>query len=354
MKRPLSEAFAEAARRITGETFVRAILTGSRKSKKPHFQRVDLRPVLIKGELKIQSISHDGKKDFTSNLPLEIEVLVNLLDSGFSNVVVDSTNESYQIQITKKDEAITGIGRTNLERDLDHDHKKQRLLPEDHEVFRALEMADSSGRIKPSKRDKYIQIDQLLRLIEPTLSKFQEGDEIRVVDLASGSGALTLAVHAYLFQSFKPITQGIEINPDLAAKSQAIVQKTGFHSVTFQTSSIKDASTSQVNLLLALHACDTATDDVIDFVLRSQATVALIVPCCHQTRPDSIVDLGRQLPFYGRDGIVDERILDLATDALRAERLRESGYDVEIVEFVGDEHTARNLLIRAKRRHPSP
>jgi hypothetical protein len=352
MKRTVNEAIAEAARRITDETFVRAILTGSRKSKKPDFQRVDLRPVLIKGELKIQSISHDGKKDFTSNLPPNIEALVVLLDSGFSNVIVDSTTESYQIQITKKDEAITGIGKTNLERELDHDHKKQRLLPEDHEVFRALEMADSSGRIKSSKRDKYIQIDQLLRLIEPTLSKFQEGDEIRVVDLASGSAALTLAVHAYLSQRFKPTTIGVELNPDLVAKSESTARKAGLHSVDFENSAIKDARNSQVDILLALHACDRATDEVIDFTLKAQANVAFIVPCCHQTRPESVLDLGRKLPFFGRDGIVDERFLDLATDALRAERLRESAYDVEIVEFVGDEHTARNLLIRAIKRHP--
>jgi hypothetical protein len=299
--------------------------------------------------LKIQSISHDGKKDFTSNIPPNIEALVVLLDSGFSNVIVDSTNESYQIQITKKDEAITGIGKTKLERELDHDHKKQRLLPEDHEVFRALEMADSSGKIKASKRDKYIQIDQLLRLIEPTLSKFQKGDKIQVVDLASGSAALTLAVHAYLSERFKVATTGIERNQELINKVRIASDSAGLEGIEFRCASIKEANLDAIDVVLALHACDTATDDAIDVVIGSLPTGALIVPCCHKTRTSTAQAEVEKLPFFGNDGIVDERLLDLAMDALRAERLREAGYSVEIVEFVGDEHTARNVLIRASK-----
>lgn len=347
MKRTIEEALAEAQDRIRRDDFVRAILTGSRKSKRPQYQRVDLRPVEIKGKVMIQSVSHDGKKDFTHNLDPDELAIQSLLNSGFANIIVDTTSESYQVQITKKEEAITGLGKTRLERVLDHDRVKERLLPESHPIFRALEMSDPSGRIKPSARDKYIQIDQLLRILEPALESFGKGSTLKVVDLASGSAALTLAVHSYLSQSFAVETLGIERNPDLVKKADRLADSAGLSGITFIESDISSAPRKSADIVLALHACDTATDDAIDFVIESKARVALIVPCCHQSRSAPAESIAKQFPFFGQDGIVDERLLDLATDALRGERLRESEYEVDIVEFVGDEHTARNLLLRA-------
>jgi hypothetical protein len=350
MKRTIHESLAEAFTRINEEDFVRAILTGARRSKKPEFIRIDFRPVEIKNEILIQSVAHDGKKDFTSNLALNSPEIAEILDSGFANIIVDSTTESFQIQITKKEEAITGVSKTKLERTLVHDRNKERLLPEDHPIFRALGMSDQSGRIKPSARDKYIQIDQLLRILEPAIREFPKGSAIKVVDLASGSAALTLAVHSFLSQSFQVETQGIERNTELVKKSQEMAESAGLNGIKFLTANISTAPREKVDIVLALHACNTATDDAIEYVIESKAKVALIVPCCHQTRGDEVKSIAESLSFFGNDGIVDERLLDLATDALRAERLRKTEYQVDVVEFVGDEHTARNLLIRGVAR----
>ena len=347
MKRSIEDALAEAKIRIGRDDFVRAILTGSRKSRKPHYQRVDLRPVAIKGRVMIQSVAHDGKKDVTQNYDLAGPEILSLLDSGFANIIVDTTTESFQIQITKKEEAVTGLSKTKLERILDHDRIKERLLPESHPVFRALEMSDASGRIKPSARDKYIQIDQFLRSLEPTLEVFAKGSQIRLVDLASGSAALTLAVHAFLAKDYRVETLGIERNPDLVKKSTEVAETAGLPGITFVTSEIASAPRERVDIVMALHACDRATDEAIDYVIESDAKVALVVPCCHQSRSAQVVEIAKRFEFFGRDGIVDERILDLATDALRGERLREARRRVDIIEFVGDEHTARNILIRA-------
>jgi hypothetical protein len=201
MKRTIEEALLEARERIIRDDFVRAIFTGKRKDKSPEFQRVDLRPVEIKGEILIQSVAHDGKKDFTKNFDVNSPEVNELLNSGFANLIIDSTSESYQVQITKKEEAIVGVSKTRLERALDHDRQKERVLPESHPLFRALGFSDSAGRINPTARDKYIQIDQLLRILAPTLTSFESGSKIRLVDLASGSAALTLAVHTYLSES---------------------------------------------------------------------------------------------------------------------------------------------------------
>lgn len=349
MKRSIEEALAEARDRIGRDDFVRAILTGNRKGKTPDFQRIDLRPVEIKNEVLIQSVAHDGKKDFTKNLNPYSPEITSILESGFANIIVDSTSESFQIQITKKDEAITGVSRTKLERVLAHDRSKERLLPEDHPIFRTLGMSDQSGRIKPSARDKYIQIDQLLRILEPTLKTLTGVSSIKLVDLASGSAALTLAVHTYLSQSYLAETLGIERNPDLVTKSIDIAKKAGLQGVQFMASEISSAPRKGVDIVLALHACNSATDDAIDYVIESKAKIALIVPCCHQTRTAEVMSLIKTIPFFAKDGIIDERLLDLATDALRGEILRAAGYSVDIVEFVADDHTARNLLIRAVR-----
>lgn len=350
MKIGLEESLREAALRISRDDFVRAVLTGKRRSLDPGFLRVDLRPVEIKGEVKIQSVAHDGKKDFTSNYNIDSREIEKVLNSGFANIIIESTSESFQIQITKKEEAITGISKTKLERNLDHDRKKERLLPESHPIFASLGMSDERGAIKPTSRDKYIQIDQLLRIMEPTLTRFKEGERLTIVDLASGSGALTLSVHAYLSRNFLPSTLGIERNPELVAKSCETALRANLSGIDFVTGEIKATGRKQVDIVLALHACDTATDDAIDFVIRTEARVALIVPCCHQSRNVDLEEIASKFPFFGKDGIIDERLLDLATDASRGERLRAAGYSVDIVEFVSDEHTARNLLIRAARK----
>ncbi len=349
MKQTIEEALLEARERIIRDDFVRAILTGKRKGKSPEFQRVDLRPVEIKGEILIQSVAHNGKKDFTKNFDANSPEVNELLNSGFANLIIDSTSETFQIQVTKKEEAIVGVSKTRLERVLSHDRQKKRVLPESHPIFRALGFSDSAERIKPTARDKYIQIDQLLRILEPTLTSFESGSRIRLVDLASGSAALTLALHTYLSANFQLQTVGIERSAALVEKAREIARTAGLSGVRFIDSDIESAPFEDVEIVLALHACDTATDDAIDYVIKTGAQVALIVPCCHQSRAAAIREQVGDLSFFGRDGIVDERLLDLATDALRGQRLRGAGYSVDIVEFVGDEHTARNLLIRGVR-----
>ncbi|MGA0914125.1 MAG: methyltransferase [Candidatus Nanopelagicaceae bacterium] len=347
MKQSIDHALREAVKRVRSEDFVRCILTGKRRSISPKFSRVDIRPVEIKGKVMLQMVSHDGKRDFTSNLDLDSAELEATLDSGFSNIIVDSINESFQVQITKKEEAIVGTSKTQLERNLNHDHTKYRLLAETEPIFAALGMADSMGRIKPSERDKYIQIDQLLRLLEPIVERVPHGTSLRLIDLACGSAALTFAVHVYLSKRFSVVTVGIERNQNLIDKARLIASDNEIKEVEFRNQSIENVILEKFDVVLALHACDTATDDAISFVIESKSSAALIVPCCHQSRPEELKESIALAPILSKDGILYERFADLLTDGLRAERFRSAGYQVEVVEFVPDEHTARNLMIRA-------
>lgn len=350
MKEKVQSALDQALTRIRSDYFVRAIFTGRRHLMIPPCQRVDLRPVEIKGEVYIQSVSHDGKKDITKNLKRDSSELAEILASGFANLIIDSTNESFQIQITKKDEAILGLSRTKLERNLSHDHTKNRVLAESNPIFQFLEMADASGRIKPSERDKFIQIDQILRLVENLVTKRASGAKLRVLDLASGSARLTFSVHAYLAKDFDVETIGIDRDARLIEKASRIAERAQVRGITFQVGEISSEPIAKHDLILALHACDTATDDVIEYLVKSGAESALIVPCCHQHRPDEIQQSIASTPLLAKDGILAERFADLLTDGLRAQRLRREGYSVDVIEFVPDEHSGRNLLIRAVKR----
>jgi hypothetical protein len=183
MKIDLNDAVNEVAKRIAKDDFVRAVLSGRRRNMQPGFERIDIKPVMIKDEVKLQISSSDGRQVSTKNVDLDFS-FTDLLHSGFANLQADSTSESYSIRISKKDEALVAIGKVKLERELNHDRIKQRLLAESNPIFKALDMSDVLGRIKPSKMDKYKQVEEFLRLLVPTIEgQIKEQDFLSVVDL---------------------------------------------------------------------------------------------------------------------------------------------------------------------------
>ena len=164
MKLELSDAVGQLMVRMKDPLFVRAVLSGQRRSLQPEYVRVDIKPVMIKDELKFQIVGSDVKKDITKNVELDFDFQALFL-SGYSNLQVDTTTESYSVRISKKDQAIAGLSKVKLTRELSHDRQKQRMLPESNQIFKALEMSDMLGRIKPTKMDKYKQVDEFLRLM---------------------------------------------------------------------------------------------------------------------------------------------------------------------------------------------
>ena len=166
MKIELAQGINEIGKRIKQDDFVRAVLSGRRRNMQPGFERVDIKPVMIKDEIKLQVMSNDGRQVSTKNVELGFD-FTPMLNSGFANLQADTTSESYSIRISKKDEALVAIGKVKLERELNHDRIKQRLLAESNPIFKALDMSDLLGRIKPSKMDKYKQVEEFLRLLVP-------------------------------------------------------------------------------------------------------------------------------------------------------------------------------------------
>jgi SAM-dependent methyltransferase len=348
MKIELTRAFAEIEEHIKSGDFVRAVLSGRRRNLTPSAERIDIKPVLIKGEEKLQIQSTDGRQVTTKNLGANEINFAELLGQGFANLLVESTTESYSVRISKKDEALVTIGRVKLERDLTHDRQKQRLLPEDNRIFALLGMHDGHKRIKPSKMDKYRQVEEFLRLLKPTLdNEVGAQSEISIVDLGCGHAYLTFAVQEYLNNATQKVkVLGVDEREESKRHNDQIANSLGADA-QFLVSKIADTPAQEVDIAIALHACDTATDDSIAWAVKNSAKVIMLAPCCHHDLQAQVDLVPEPWSLLTRHGVVSERLIDLMTDSLRAQILKLLGYRVDIVEFIGGEHTPRNIMIRA-------
>ncbi len=360
------EAFQEAASKILDtSTFVRAVLSGRRRNMSVDFERIDIRPVEIKGVFHLQLMQSDGRATTAKNLlPSAIEV-DQLLNSGYANITVESTYEAYSIRITKSGDAQVHTEKRALEQNLAHDKKKDRLLDAGDPFLREVGIADAKGIIKPSRQDKYKQVEEFLRLLSPALNAAIDAGQIhkptpqnplRITDLGCGHAYLTFAAHQFLMNSGIPVlVTGIDVRPDSRDRNNAIAEKLGITStISFKAEEISKTTADSADIAIALHACDTATDDAIAWAVNGGAKLLLIAPCCHHDIQKQIDAAPEPWGALTKFGLMKERLGDLLTDSFRAQLLRLVGYRVEVIEFVGGEHTPRNLMIRAVKTDAKP
>ena len=351
MKIELAQGINEIGKRIKQDDFVRAVLSGRRRNMQPGLERVDIKPVMIKDEIKLQVMSNDGRQVSTKNVELDFD-FTPMLNSGFANLQADTTSESYSIRISKKDEALVAIGKVKLERELNHDRIKQRLLAENNPIFKALDMSDLLGRIKPSKMDKYKQVEEFLRLLVPTIEgEIKDQDSLSVVDLGCGHAYLTFGVQEYFKNIYKDKYKdvsilGVDERVDSKEHNERVAERLKADA-KFLAAKIADTPAQKVDIAIALHACDTATDDAIAWAVSNEAKVIMVAPCCMHELQTQVKEAPEPWAMLTKYGLVKERLVDLITDSLRAQILKLLGYRVDIIEFIGGEHTARNIMIRA-------
>ena len=219
------DALANASARIRDtSSFVRAVLSGRRRNMQVDFERVDIRLVELKGVLHLQLMQNDGRTTTTKNLLPEQLLVDQLLDSGYANIMVESTSEAYSVRITKSGDALVTTEKRKSKQNLSHDKKKERLLDSHDPFLREVGIADGNGAIKPSRQDKYKQVEEFLRLLSPTLNSAIEAGQIhkptqenplRITDLGCGHAYLTFAAHQFLMTTGIPVVvTGIDIRPD--------------------------------------------------------------------------------------------------------------------------------------------
>jgi SAM-dependent methyltransferase len=355
----LQEAFTQALEYLENPaSIVRIVLTGRRRNMQTLTERIDIRPVMIKEALHFQVSTSDGKAVTTKNyLPTDLPIN-EYLRAGYSHVLIDTLVESFTLQISRKDEPLINIKAGVNQADLSHDRKKSRLLDPADPFLLEVGITEIHGKVKPSKMDKYMQVEEFLRLLAPTLNQGIEAGHLSkpapdkpltIVDLGCGHAYLTFAAHQFLkSQGMSIKVVGIDVRPASRDRNNEIAKKLGIaDSIEFLAEEISETSLKKADIAIALHACDTATDDAIAWALRSGAAMMMIAPCCHHDIQSQLTDSPEPWSLITRYGIMRERLADLLTDAFRMQLLKVRGFRVEAIEFVGGEHTPRNLMIRA-------
>jgi len=333
------------------ESIRRICISGKAKGKQPEQVRIDIRPVVLKSGLHWQVVSHDGKRDTTKNLALNELSLAKLFEVGYANILIESTSQEISLRLTKSGEAQLSTKRVELDAaELSHDRSKERLLSADDEIFIELGISDHSGKLKPSRSDKFIQVQEFLKILSHSLDeKRDKSQELKVIDLGCGHAYLTLAAHKYLInQGYKVKTLGIDERQESRERNIALVEKLKLSKeISFQATKIAKLELAKVDIAIALHACDTASDDAISWAVKSGVEMILVAPCCHHDIQRQMKQSPAPWNIATKHGIINQRVGDILTDSIRAAVLKILGYRTDIIEFVAGEHTPRNLMIRA-------
>ncbi len=347
------------AQALIGDTksLVRAVFSGRRRNMQPHAEKIELRPVQIKDQIKLQVIEIAGTTSKTSNIAPDSDLIIEHMNSGFANILIESVTQTMTIRFTKKGDAQVFIEAAKNQQSLSHDKQKQRMLDATDPFLREVGIADAHGRIKPTKQDKYLQVEEFLRNLVPALTSAVAADHIEVsdnkpmtiVDHGCGNAYLTFAAHQYLRETYSLIKViGIDIREQSRRRNSEIADRLGItDSIEFRAEAIAATEIDGADIMIALHACDTATDDAIAWAINHGSKLLLVAPCCHHDIQMQLIETPEPWPIILKHGILKERFGDILTDAIRAQILRIMGYRTEIIEFVGDEHTPRNIMIRA-------
>ena len=353
-------------------TFIQLTFSHKLRDDETPWNKIKVRPVLIKGQRHLQFSYFDPKKDITKNYSgAEMEEhLDKVLALPFGQINLQATTGEIQVRITTGGKIIVTRGKPanpEAKPDLTHNHRKKYPLNADtpdpflHEIG----IMNRQGKVLASMHDKFIQINEFLRIIEKILlddiGKILPDDieqilpdanhqPLEIIDCGCGSAYLTFAAYHYLhnIRNLPVHVTGIDFNPELIAKCNRLRDTLGWPGLEFHVAKIAEFQPpTPPSMVLSLHACDTATDQVIAKGILWQARVILAVPCCQHELHNQL-----QAPLFRpvlRHGILKERLSDLLTDTFRALVLRIMGYNTAVIEFIAPEHTAKNLLIRAER-----
>ena len=333
-------------------SLVRAVASGRRRGAHPRWTRVDLRPVDLKSGRHLQVVVTEDRGPVTTNHPYANAgaVVDELLDEPFGNWHVQTTSETVQLRVTKKGQAQVTRHATAAPQVTTHDRRAHHRIDPGDPLFRVLGAGAAKRR----------QVDAFLRELTAALADVELPSDrpVRVVDLGCGHAYLSFAAYHLLSRDRDVRLTGVDVRPDSRARNTALAAELGWgDAVDFVAGTILDAPVEPpVDVVLALHACDTATDDALAQAVRWAAPVVLASPCCHHDIQRQLQQSPTPSPYAGltRHAILRERFGDVLTDTLRAALLRRAGYRADVVQFVSSEHTPRDTLIRAVRTGNGP
>jgi SAM-dependent methyltransferase len=346
MPQPLADVLAEVRALLLDPGLTRAVAAGRRRGHTPSVTRAEVRPVALRGGPKLQIVTDDGARPTTRNVTPGAEAAAAvdaLLAEPFGNWHVETSSATVQVRVTKKGDAqVHRAAAVAAAPARTHDRQKQWLLDPGDPLFTVI------GGNAAKRR----QIDAFLRALAATLPD-ELPTPLSVVDLGCGNAYLTFAAYRYLAGRGAQVqVVGVDVREDQRVRNTAVAAELGCSAeVSFVAGTIEAAELPFTpDLVLALHACDTATDQALARAVGWSARWVLAAPCCHHDIAAQLKGQPAPTPFteLTRHPIMRERFADVLTDSLRASLLRLNGYRVDVVEFIDSAHTPRNLLLRAR------
>lgn len=335
-----------------GEGLIQIVISKSRMKDGP--SKVKIRPILLRDRLAYQATETVGTKALHANYERQelIGYIGEMMEERFMQLQWDGQREDGLILVSKKGKVTTKVKRhasRNVERPLEHNRKKRYILQEGVPVpfLRDLGVMTSNGKVVAAKYDKFRQMNRFLEFIEDILPCLDRGREITIIDFGCGKSYLTFAMYHYLreLRQYDVRIIGLDLKEDVIEHCNELARTYGYEKLNFYPGDIASyQGVSRVDMVVTLHACDTATDYALAKAVSWGAKVILSVPCCqHELNGQIANDMLLPVLSYG---ILKERMAALITDGLRAELLESQGYETQILEFVDMEHTPKNLLIR--------
>ena len=343
-------------RELINEKMIQAILSNARNPEQA--SKVKLRPVRLKDELLIQETLYVGNKVLHSNLTVEesVEHICHYLEQDFKQGLIQTESTECTILISKKGKATikTKQKQAVAKADLSHNRQKKYILDEGDKIPFLIDLGimNLEGKVVKARYDKFRQINKYLEFIRDIIPKLPTGRTIRIIDFGCGKSYLTFAMYYYLHDMQKlPIEViGLDLKTDVIEHCNELAKRYGFETLHFEMGDIAQfTGADRVDMVVTLHACDTATDYAIEKAVKWGASVILTVPCCqHEVNAQIQSDFLKPMMKYG---LIKERMSALITDAIRANMLESLGYDTQVLEFIDMEHTPKNILIRATKRN---
>ncbi|GAA4511674.1 SAM-dependent methyltransferase [Sphingobacterium thermophilum] len=349
---------------IQDECFIKLSL-GNYKGNIPQLKNIYIKAAIIKRELKLSFTYRYQTKDITKNYTIEdglkeVEALMDM--SGFRIATLFTTFENVTCELNKKQQwsvksqkatAVKPVSRS-------HDNIKQRKVGDSNKQYlKELRLTDENGKVYKNAQDKWKQINHYIELLSAELDVLPHKETLQVVDMGAGKGYLTFALYDYLNNVLhrKSHVDGVEFRQDLVALCNDIAQKSDFTELKFEEGTIENyVPKSDLDILIALHACDTATDDAIFKGITYNANLIVVAPCCHKQvrRQLEKVKAKNDLSFMTKHGIFLERHAEMLTDGIRALILEYYGYQTKVLQFISDTHTPKNVMIIAVKKSITP
>jgi hypothetical protein len=344
---------------IADGSFVKLVLSKYR-GQEATIKRIDVRLVDVQGQPHLSFVTKHATNDVTENRPVDagLRAVDALLGNDFRAGYLFGADREIEVLFNRK-----GVGRIFVRKGQsravphrEHNRKKNHLLTPDAPFLLELGVIDKSGRVKPTMAPKWRQINRYLELFDAAFAKsaLAAKGSLHVVDFGAGKGYLTFALYHHLRHNLglDATVTGVELRGHLVASGNDVARRLGFSGLTMSEGDVNHFPLPATDVLVALHACDTATDLALFSGLRAGAGMLLASPCCHKELRSQITIPDVLQPVL-RYGIQLEREAEMVTDSLRALLLEEQGYKVQLMEFVAPEHTDKNKLLVATRR-PAP